>query len=154
MESSGIALLYFRLLHYKGWGVSFTPHQHLTPRKTRYLLYTRLGGPQGRSGQVRKISPHRDSILGPSSPLVFAIPTTLPGPLLTYLLNYLLTHCKQLCCHSVAVILTPVETKPIRINIHKRDNTKHSKHQYTYYQNSHTVVKTPHIHQTTHYKTI
>ena len=25
--------------------------------KTRYTLYRRLGGPQGRSGQVRKISP-------------------------------------------------------------------------------------------------
>jgi len=76
--------------------------------------------------------------------------------LITYLLTYLralLTHCKQLCCHSVAVILTPVQTKPIRTNIHKRDNTKHSKHQYTYYQNTHTVVKTPHIHQPTHYKT-
>ena len=29
----------------------------LPPRKTRYPLYRRLGGPQGRSGQVRKISP-------------------------------------------------------------------------------------------------
>jgi len=36
------------------------------PRKTRYQLYRRVGGPQGRSGQVRKISsptgiwwPHR-----------------------------------------------------------------------------------------------
>jgi len=30
----------------------------LYPRgKTRYPLYRRLGGPQGRSGQVRKISP-------------------------------------------------------------------------------------------------
>jgi len=29
----------------------------LPPGKTRYPLYTRLGGPQGRSGQVRKISP-------------------------------------------------------------------------------------------------
>ena len=29
----------------------------LPPGKTRYLLYRRLGGPQGRSGQVRKISP-------------------------------------------------------------------------------------------------
>jgi len=27
------------------------------PGKTRYLLYRRLGGPQGRSGQARKISP-------------------------------------------------------------------------------------------------
>ena len=50
--------------------------------------------------------------------------------------------------HSVAVVLTLVQTKQIRINVHKQNNTKHStnntKHstyQYTYYQ-------TP-----THYKT-
>ena len=30
----------------------------LPPGKTRYPLYTRLGGPQGRYGQVRKISPN------------------------------------------------------------------------------------------------
>jgi hypothetical protein len=29
----------------------------LPPEKTRYPLYRRLGGPQGRSGRVRKISP-------------------------------------------------------------------------------------------------
>ena len=29
----------------------------LSPGKTRYPLYKRLGGPQGRSGRVRKISP-------------------------------------------------------------------------------------------------
>jgi len=29
----------------------------LPPKKTRYPLYKRLGGPQGRSGRVRKISP-------------------------------------------------------------------------------------------------
>ena len=29
----------------------------LPPGKTRYPLYKRLGGPQGRSGRVRKISP-------------------------------------------------------------------------------------------------
>jgi hypothetical protein len=29
----------------------------LQPGKTRYPLYRRLGGPQGQSGQVRKISP-------------------------------------------------------------------------------------------------
>jgi hypothetical protein len=29
----------------------------LPPGKTRYLLYRRLGGPQSRSGRVRKISP-------------------------------------------------------------------------------------------------
>jgi hypothetical protein len=41
----------------------------LPPGKTRYPLYRRLGGPQGRSGRLRKIlTPHRDSIPGPSSP--------------------------------------------------------------------------------------
>jgi len=45
----------------------------------RYPLYRRLGGPQGWSGEVRKISPHQDSIPGPSSPQAVAIPTTLPG---------------------------------------------------------------------------
>jgi hypothetical protein len=29
----------------------------LPPGQTRYPLYMRLGGPQGRSGHVRKISP-------------------------------------------------------------------------------------------------
>jgi hypothetical protein len=29
----------------------------LPPGKTQYPLYRKLGGPQGRSGQVRKISP-------------------------------------------------------------------------------------------------
>jgi len=41
----------------------------LPPGKTRYALHGRLGGPQGRSGNVRKISPQNlDSISGPSIP--------------------------------------------------------------------------------------
>jgi hypothetical protein len=32
----------------------------LPPQKTRYPLYRRLGGPQGRSGRVRKTSPPPD----------------------------------------------------------------------------------------------
>jgi hypothetical protein len=50
----------------------------------------------------------------------------------------------------MAVVLTLVQTKQIRINIHKRNktktqykNTKHSKCKYTYYQNTHSIVKTP-----------
>jgi hypothetical protein len=61
----------------------------------------------------------------------------------------------QLSFDSVAVVLTLVQTKQIRINIRKQDNTKHStnnkkhsKYKYTYYQNNHTIAKTP-----THYKT-
>ena len=41
-----------------GWvgGQHYAPAA-LPPGKTRYPLYRRLGGPQGRSGRVRKISP-------------------------------------------------------------------------------------------------
>jgi hypothetical protein len=35
-----------------------------------------------------------------------------------------------LICHSVAVVLTLVQTKQIRINIHKRKNTKTQYKQY------------------------
>ena len=38
-------------------GSASRPCCSLPPRKTRYPLYRRLGGPQGRSGQVRKNSP-------------------------------------------------------------------------------------------------
>ena len=40
------------------------PGRSLPPIKTRYPLYRRLGGPQGRSGQVRKIS-HPTGIRSP-----------------------------------------------------------------------------------------
>ena len=40
-----------------GWGVSVTLRPLFTPGKTQYPLYRRVGGPQGRSGQLRKISP-------------------------------------------------------------------------------------------------
>jgi len=41
----------------RGEGSGSRPGRSLAPGKTRYPLYRRLGGPQGRSGQVRKISP-------------------------------------------------------------------------------------------------
>jgi hypothetical protein len=37
-------------------GSASQPGHSLPPGKTRYSLYRRLGGPQGRSGQMRKIS--------------------------------------------------------------------------------------------------
>ena len=40
-----------------GKGPASRPGRFLAPGKTRYPLYRRLGGPQGKSGQVRKISP-------------------------------------------------------------------------------------------------
>jgi hypothetical protein len=41
-----------------GWVVYDTPRPLYPLGKTRYPLCRRLGGPQGRSGRVRKISPH------------------------------------------------------------------------------------------------
>jgi hypothetical protein len=46
-----IALLFLDLGARRGWVAA------LPPGKTQYPLYRRLGGPQGRSGRVRKISP-------------------------------------------------------------------------------------------------
>jgi hypothetical protein len=40
-----------------GEGSASRPVRSLPPGKTRYPLYKRVGGPHGRSGQVRKISP-------------------------------------------------------------------------------------------------
>jgi len=40
-----------------GEGSASRSGHYLPPGKTRYPLYRRLGEPQGRSGQVRKISP-------------------------------------------------------------------------------------------------
>jgi len=40
-----------------GWVVNATPRPLYPPGKTRYPLYRRLDGPQGRSGRVRNISP-------------------------------------------------------------------------------------------------
>jgi hypothetical protein len=40
----------------------------ISPGKTRYPLYRRVGGPQGRSGRVRKILSPPASIPGTSSP--------------------------------------------------------------------------------------
>ena len=37
------------------------PGHTLLPGKTRYPLYKRLGGPQGRSGRAENLVPYRDS---------------------------------------------------------------------------------------------
>ena len=55
--SRGIALLFLGHGTRRGEGSASRPGRSLPPGKTRYPLYRRLGGPQGRSGQVRKISP-------------------------------------------------------------------------------------------------
>ena len=56
------------------------PGRTLPAERTRYPLYRRLGGPQGRSGEVRKISPPPGFDPRPSSPYPVAIPTEIPDP--------------------------------------------------------------------------
>ena len=55
--SRGIALLFHDHGTRRGEGSASRPGRALAPRKFRYPLYGRLGGTQGRPGQVRKISP-------------------------------------------------------------------------------------------------
>ena len=55
--SRGIALPFHDHGTRRGEGSASRPGRSLPPAKTRYPLYRRLGGPQGRSGQVRKMSP-------------------------------------------------------------------------------------------------
>jgi len=50
-----------------------------------------------------------------------------------YYYYYYYYYLLQLSCHSEAVVLTPVQTKQIRINIHKQNNTKT---QYKQYKNT------------------
>ena len=65
-----------------GEGSASRPGCSLPPGKTRYPLYRRLRGSQGRSGQVQKISPPT-GIRSPDRPVrsTVAIPTVLAGPL-------------------------------------------------------------------------
>ena len=55
--SRGIALSFHDHGTRRGEGAASRSGRSLPPGKARYPLYMRLGGPQGRSGQVRKISP-------------------------------------------------------------------------------------------------
>jgi hypothetical protein len=60
-------------------------------------------------------------------------------------------------CHSVAAVLTPVQTKQT-IHKHSTNNTKHSKHKYTILPKHTTHYTTPpthtHTHTPTQYNTI
>jgi hypothetical protein len=58
-----------------GWLASYPPR-----KGTWFPLYRRLGGPQSRSGRVRKISAPPGFDPGTSNPWQVAIPTELSGP--------------------------------------------------------------------------
>jgi hypothetical protein len=66
----------------KGMGGQYHAPAALSPGKTRYPLYRRLGGLQGRSGRMRNISPN--GTRSPDHPALSQSPYRLsyPGPVL------------------------------------------------------------------------
>jgi len=63
--SRGIALLFHDHDTRRGERSASRPGCSIPPGMSRYLLYRRRVGPQGRPGQVWKIAPQRDWIPGP-----------------------------------------------------------------------------------------
>ena len=53
----GIAPLFHDHGTRRVWVVNSTPRPYFTPGQTRYPLYRRLGGPQGRSGRAENLDP-------------------------------------------------------------------------------------------------
>ena len=76
----GIVLLFHDRGTRRGEWSAARPGRSLPPGKTRYPLYRRLGGPQGRSGRAENLVPA--GIRSPDRPVSssVAIPTELPGP--------------------------------------------------------------------------
>ena len=64
----------------EGEGSAARPSRSLPPGKTRYPLYRRLGGPQGRSGRGESLAP--TGIRSPDRPARSSVATRneLPGP--------------------------------------------------------------------------
>jgi hypothetical protein len=105
-------------------GSASRPGHSLPPGKTQYPLYRRLGVPQGRSGQVRKISlptgnqspdrPARSSV---------AIPTELPSPQKRFIkcikcvCLWALACSSEMYFHSLIYVITSFQTTGIRISL-------------------------------------
>jgi len=69
------------------------PGRTLSPGKTRYSFYRRLGGPQGRSGRAENLVP--TEIRSRTVQLVVAIPTELPGSFVVITLT--LKYWEKIC---------------------------------------------------------
>ena len=84
-----IALLFLKPRRKKGVGGQRHAPAALPPGKTPYPLYRRLGGPQGRSGRVQKISPST-GIRSPDRPVrsesLYRL--SYPGPKLGRIQNF------------------------------------------------------------------
>ena len=86
---------------------------------------------------IQSIYPHPTSwrsILILSTHLRLGLPSGLfPSGIPTKTLYTPLSSPIRATCPAHLILLGLVQTKQIRINIHKRNNTKHSKYKYTHY---------------------
>ena len=104
MWRKGTALIFLYPRHYKGLGGQRHAPASLIPGKTRFPLYMRLGGPQDRSGWVRKISPTTESRtpdLPTRSESLYRL--RYPGPLVyiyIYVVHLLIINCTRCTVHT------------------------------------------------------
>ena len=88
-----------------GEGSASRPGRSLPPGKTRYPLYRRLGGPQGRAGQVRKISPPSGFDPRTVQPVASRYTDYATRPFLPAYLKTIFLNNKVPCVHSVTIII-------------------------------------------------
>jgi len=92
----GIALFFHDRGTRREWVVSSTPVSHFTPGKDPVPILQEYGWNPGPVWKDGKSHPHRDFIPGLSSPWSVAIPTELPGPILTLLFQTYITGAPSL----------------------------------------------------------
>jgi len=103
--SRGIALFFHDHGTRRGEGSASRPGRSLPPGKTRYPLYKRLGGPQGRSGQVRKISPPLGFDPWTVQPVASRYTDQATRSTRNYILYHKLNNIRHTYIHSVQNIL-------------------------------------------------
>ena len=144
-----------------GEGSVSRPGCFLPLGKTRYPLYRRLGGPQGRSGR-RKISPPPGFDPRTVQPIV-AIPTELLSPLSFYKMKEFLYHLNteldtkdesvMYDVHIICIVwsLGPTTLQSGRSNYLCHDHSR-SHYESSLPWNSHTIHTYIYIHTHTSYK--
>jgi hypothetical protein len=93
----------------------------LLPEKTRYPLYRRLGGPQGRSGQVRKLSPPT-GIRSPNRPARSYLIQSKPAHVTRKLSRY------AAACNKSDSDRFPVQQAGLRLATAFRERSHKSRH--------------------------
>jgi len=110
--SGGIALLFHDDGTKGGEGSASRPGRSLPPGKTRYSLHRRLGGPQGRSGQVRKISPPPGFDSRTVQPVANRYTDYAARPTDYDIQNYNIACCFNVCTvHILLLLLHPTNGK-------------------------------------------